>query len=143
LHRCRPLKNDGKEAERGFVSYWTGRGHIQRLRDKKDLMAINGGRLVADFKKPSDFLISAPGVPLHYAEVKSCSGATSFPFSQIEDGQSSAAQQEYLKGSQSYIFYIFSYAKGQWYTMNCAQYAHQLKTGRRSIKFEELTPWVR
>ena len=137
------MKNDGKEAERSFVAYWTAQGHIERLRDRKDLIALNGGRTLLDFKKPSDYLVSGPDVPLHYAEVKSCSGATSFPFGQIEDGQSAAAQKEYLKGSQSYIFYIFSYAKGRWYTMNCAQYCHQLKMGRRSIKFEELTPWVK
>lgn len=137
------MKNDGKEAERGFVAYWTARGHIQRLRDRKDLIALNGGKLIADFKKPSDFLVSAPDVPLHYAEVKSTVHKTTFPFSQIEDGQSSAAQQEYLKGSRSYIFYIFSYALGKWFKMPCDLYCHQLKMGRRSIKFEDLEPWLK
>jgi hypothetical protein len=137
------VKNDGKEAERSFVAYWTTRGHIQRLRDRKDLMAINAGARINDFKKPSDFLVSAPDVPLHYAEVKSTWHKDAFPFKQIESGQDAAAQQEYLKGHGAYTFYIFSYTLGRWYTMTCAQYAHALKTGKRSIKFEDMTPWTK
>jgi hypothetical protein len=137
------MKNDGKEAERGFVEHWTRVGHIQRLRDRKDLMAINKGIKVNDFKKPSDFLVSAPGVPLHYAEVKSTVHKTAFPFGNIEDGQSSAAQQEYLRGSCNYKFYIFSYHLGHWFIMTCERYAHELKMGRRSVKFEDLEPWTK
>lgn len=135
------MKNDGKESERSFEAYWTAVGHCQRLRDKRDLMGINGGRMVADFAKPSDFLVSARDVPLHYAEVKSTVHKTLFEFKCIQPGQSAAAQREHLKGANSYRFYIFSYQLGRWFVMTCEQYAHALKTGRRSLRFEELDPW--
>jgi hypothetical protein len=138
------VKNDGKQAERSFVDYWTARGaHVERLRDRRDLIALNGGKPVADFKKPSDFLVSAPGVPLHYAEVKSTCHATRFEFKQIEEGQARAAQLEYLRGNCAYTFYIFSYQLGRWFTMSCELYCHQLKMGRASIAFEDLTPWTK
>lgn len=135
------ITNDGKAAERSFLAYWEALGHVERIRDAKDLRGLNGGKRLIDFKKPSDFLVSAPGVPLHYAEVKSCNGTTSFPFGQIEEGQHKAALLEAARGSKAYIFYIFSYATGRWYCMPCTQYAAILKAGRRSVKFEELTPW--
>lgn len=135
------MKNDGKDAERAFEGYWSRVGHCERLRDKKDLMGLNGGKNVADFAKPSDFLVSAPGVPLHYAEVKSTVDGERFTFNKIRKAQSNAAQMEYLRGANAYIFYIFSYALGSWFSMTCEQYAHCLKTGRKSISFSELTPW--
>ena len=137
------MKNNGKEAERSFVDYWTTLGHVERLRDRADLMALNGGKPVKDFQKPSDFLVSAPGVPLHYAEVKSTWHERLFEFKHIQDGQSAAAQKEHLRGNNSYVFYIFSYHLGRWFIMSCEQYAHALKMGRRSIKFEDLSPWLK
>lgn len=137
------MKNDGKDAERAFENYWANRGHVQRFRDKRDLMGINGGRMVADFPKPSDFIVSAFDVPLHYAEVKSTTHKTLFEFKCIQNGQSAAALREYDHGSCQYNFYIFSYHLGQWFVMNCKQYAHLLTDGRRSVRFEELNPWVK
>lgn len=139
------MKNDGKEAERAFVKHWedVAKGHVQRLRDKADLMGLNKGANVADFAKPSDFLVSSPRHALHYAEVKSTNSATSFGFGKIQKGQNAAALKEDLRGQGQYIFYIFSYPLGQWFTMTCNQYATLLEAGRRSVKFEELSPWRR
>lgn len=137
------MRNDGKEAERAFEAYWKARGHCQRLRDRADLVALNNDKTIKDFKKPSDFLVSSREVPLHYAEVKSTVHKTLFEFKCIQDGQSTAAQQEYLKGHRDYTFYIFSYALGKWFIMPCDVYAHQLKMGRKSIRFEELQSWVK
>lgn len=135
-------RNDGKDAESAFEDYWNGVGHCERLRDKKDLMGINRHlKQLADFAKPSDFIVSSPTVPLHYAEVKSTVDGKSFAFGKIRPAQSSAAQKEYISGSRAYIFYIFSYALGAWFVMPCEQYAHALKMGRRSISFEDLAPW--
>lgn len=137
------MKNDGKEAERSFEKYWTTLGHCERLRDKKDLMGINGGRMVADFAKPSDFLVSARGVPMHYAEVKSTVHKTLFEFKCIQPGQSAAALKEHAQGCGAYKFYIFSYHLGRWFIMTCDDYAAVIESGRRSIRFEELMPWVK
>lgn len=135
------MANDGKQAERSFVDYWERIGHVERLRDKRDLMGLNGGRNVADFKKPSDFLVSSPTHALHYAEVKSVQSGSSFPFKNIKEGQHKAAILETARGSSSFIFYIFSYELGRWYTMSCDQYTTLVNAGRKSVKFEELTPW--
>jgi hypothetical protein len=137
------MKNDGKEAEKAFEAYWTRRGHLQRLRDARDLMALNGGQRVVDFAKPSDYLVSSRDDSLHYAEVKSTTHATTFAFKCIRDAQSAAALQEARRGDRAYIFYIFSYATGCWYIMDCLQYETVLASGRKSVKFEELTPWVK
>lgn len=134
-------KNDGKDAEAAFEDYWTKRGHCQRLRDKRDLMGINGGARVADFAKPSDFIVSSLVDPLHYAEVKSTTHKTRFSFGGIRPAQSNAALQEAARGSSSYIFYIFSYPLGSWFIMNCQEYAARAASGASSVLFEELTPW--
>jgi len=137
------MKNDGKEAERAFVEYWGRVGHIERLRDKRDLVGLNGGRNIADFKKPSDFLVSSPAIVLHFAEVKSTTSKTSFPFGNIEDGQHVAAMKSASRGDRGYMFYIFAYATSTWYMMPCWQYAEIYNSGRRSVKFEELEPWMK
>jgi penicillin-binding protein-related factor A (putative recombinase) len=135
------VKNDGKEAERAFESYWERRGHLERLRDKKDLMGLNKGTRLADFKKPADYLVSSKVDPLHYAEVKSTTDGKSFAFSKIQEGQSAAALKSAQRGDGNYYFYIFSYALSQWFVMSCHQYRTILDEGRRSVKFEELEPW--
>jgi hypothetical protein len=105
-------------------------------------MALNPGvKNISDFKKPSDFLVSSPVDPLHYAEVKSTLKGVSFPFGAIQDGQHQAAIREAKRGSHSYQFYIFSYELGQWFVMSCLQYSSLIEDGKRSIKFKDLQPW--
>jgi hypothetical protein len=135
--------NDGTEAERAFVEYWDARGHLERFRDKKDLMGLNKGKRLADFAKPSDYLVSAPNVPLHYAEVKSTTDGVRFAFGKIQPGQHVAALKEHRRGAGGYMFYIFSYPLGKWFLMSCTLYAKLVDEGRRSVKFEELSEWNR
>lgn len=135
------MQNDGKEAEVAFVKHWEKVGHIERFRDKRDLSGLNKGAQLADFAKPSDFLVSSPDHPLHYAEVKSTVNATRFDFAKIQKGQSAAALKSARRGDGRYTFYIFSYPLGRWFTMSCKAYAAALDDGNRSIKFDALTPW--
>jgi hypothetical protein len=135
--------NDGKGAESAFFNHWQAVGHIQRLRDKRDLMGINGGQRIADFAKPSDFLVSGFGVPLHYAEVKSTMNDRRFSFTDIRPAQSSAALREAAQGAQAYIFYIFSYPLGSWFLMPCVQYASAIAASQKSILFKDLNPWLK
>lgn len=137
------MKNTGKAAEAAFEAYWESVGTLQRFWDQQDLRGRNGGRPVGDFPKPADYLVSSPTVPLHYAEVKSCNGAKSFPFGSIRPSQSAAALLEYKRGQGSYIFYIFSYEHGSWFYMTCLEYNELLAANRRSVTFEELRPWVK
>lgn len=135
-------KRRGKEAEKAFLDYWQRRGyHVERIRDRSDLVGLNKGLRLADFKKPSDFLVSGPRLPLHYAEVKSTDSPDAFPFSNIEAGQSVAAKLEANHGAGAYKFYIWSSQRMKWYIMDCRQYVKVLDEGRRSVKFEELEIW--
>lgn len=136
------MKNNGKEAEVAFTKHWERIGHVERLRDKKDLMGLNKGLRIADFAKPSDFIVSSPHHPLHYAEVKSTTNPYMFSFSSIQPAQSAAALKEASRGAQAYTFYIFSYEVGKWFTMSAGRYAVLLNQGRRSVKFEELAEWI-
>lgn len=138
------MKNNGKEAETAFVKIWEDdrQGHVERLRDKKDLIGLNKGLKVADFAKPSDFMVSSASVPLHYAEVKSTTNPKLFSFSKIQPAQNAAALKEHKRGHGSYIFYIYSYEMRQWYKMSCYQYAALLDEGRRSVMFTELEEWI-
>lgn len=138
-----PSKNDGKDAERAFEAHWNAVGHCQRFYDAADLRGRNGGRAVGDFPKPSDYLVSAPGIILHFAEVKSVLDKKRFPFGCITDGQHNAAMKEARKGAGCFTFYIFSYHLSRWFYMTCAQYAAAIDAGARSIPFEELEPWVK
>jgi hypothetical protein len=135
------MKNNGKEAENAFAQHWERVGHAQRLRDKKDLMGLNKGLKMADFAKPSDFMVSSPVERLHYAEVKSTTNPTLFSFAKIQPAQSSAAIKEATRGSGDYIFYIYSYEHAQWYKMPAYKYVGFLNAGQRSVKFEELEQW--
>lgn len=135
------MKNNGKAAETAFENYWAGRGHVERLRDKKDLMGLNKGARIADFAKPSDFIVSSMMDGLHYAEVKSTVDPKRFSFKDIRPAQSAAAILEAKRGAKAYKFYIFSYYLGQWFVMDCIEYVELLEGGRRSVLFEELTQW--
>lgn len=137
------MKNDGKDAERAFVAHWESVGHCQRLRDKKDLVGLNRGAPVADFAKPSDFIVSSPTINLHFAEVKSTTDKTSFAFGKIQKGQSAAALKEARRGCGAYFFYIFSYPLGRWFLMGCKTYSQLIDSGVRSVKFKDLPEWYR
>lgn len=134
-------KNDGVAAEKAFEGYWNAVGHLERLPDKKALMGLNKGKRVADFAKPSDYLVSSPKHRLHYAEVKSTTHKTGFAFGKIQPKQSSSALKSASRGDGSFIFYIFSYETSQWYMMDATLYAQLVKQGARSVKFKDLPKW--
>lgn len=135
------MKNNGKDAEEAFLNRMRGPGVvIERLWDASDLRGLNNGRHINDFKKPSDFLITKHGL-MHYAEVKSVQSTTSFPFSNLEDGQRSAALRQAAVGGP-YVFYIFSYGLGQWFTMDATTFAAAVQAGAKSIKFSSLPKWI-
>ena len=134
-------KNNGKSAEEAFEVYWARIGHVERMPDMRDLVGLNGGRKLKDFPKPCDFLVSAPGVPLHMAEVKSTNHTSRFPFADIRPKQSSTALLSAKRGDKGYKFYIFSFYLSQWFVMTAVDYAECVSLGARSISFSDLTPW--
>ena len=133
-------KNNGKDAERAFLARLKRPGVVvERIRDQGDLRALNRGRAVADFKKPADFLVTEDGV-LSYREVKSVQSSTSFPFSNIEDGQRSAALRQAAVGGP-YFFHLFSFGLGKWFIMSAQKFRDVIDSGKSSVKFKDLPEW--
>lgn len=134
------MRNTGKPSEAAFLSRIKGPGVVvERFWDQSDLRGLNGGRAVGDYPKPSDFIVTEDG-NIHYAEVKSVQSAVSFPFSNLEDGQRSAALRQAAAGGD-YRFYLFSYGLGKWFVMSCQQLRTSLDSGVKSIKFKDLQEW--
>jgi penicillin-binding protein-related factor A (putative recombinase) len=137
------MANDGKQAEEAWLRRMKGMPQtvIERFWDARDLRGRNGGKAVADFPKPSDFLLYANGL-LRFAEVKSVQSKTSFAFANIKQKQlSTALHLAQAGGGDIYTFYIFSFGLGQWFVMSANQLRAAIDDGRASLKFEELTKW--
>lgn len=136
------MKNTGKPAEEAFLRRLKEDPTvvIERFWDQADLRGINGGRAVADFKKPADFLVTQNGV-ISYREVKSVQSSTSFPFGNIESGQRSAALRQAAVGGP-YYFHLFSYGLGKWFIMSAEKFRSVLDAGKSSVKFKELPEWL-
>ena len=135
------MKNDGKSAEAGFLARKLAKPGVvvERFWDARDLRGRNGGRAVADFPKPSDFLVTEDG-SIHYAEVKSTQNKNRFSFSQLEPAQRSACLRQAAVGGD-YRIYVFSFELGAWFLLSATQFAAKVHDGQASITFEEMKPW--
>ena len=136
------MKNDGKEAEKAFLERMKARDGvvIERFWDQSDLRGLNGGRAVGGYPKVSDFLITEDQ-QMYLAEVKSVQSSSSFPFSNIERGQKSAALRQAAVGGP-YVFFLFSYGLGEWFTMTGNKFKECLDAGKASVKFKDLEQWL-
>lgn len=131
-------ENDGTEAERAFEELIEA-DVLYRFPDQKALRGLNGGRQVGDFPKPSDYLVTKNGRTF-YAEVKSTQSHVSFGFDDIRPSQRSMALRQAAVGGD-FRFYIFSFGLGKWFVLFADQFEAVIKSGAKSIKFKELTPW--
>jgi penicillin-binding protein-related factor A (putative recombinase) len=109
---------------------------VWRNRDKKDLMGLNKGRKVGTFPLPADYTVGSKGT-LFFAEVKSTGDPKRFSYSQIEQGQRSAANISASIGTP-YFFFIHSLKLGKWFVLTAQQFADDTKAGKKSRTFEEL-----
>src|SRR3546814_19310786 len=127
-------KNDGAEAQSAFFNAMRKRPGvvIERFWDQSDLRGLNGGRAVIDYSKPADFLVTQ-NAQIEYAEVKSVQSATSFPFSNIERGQRSAALRQAMVGG-AYNFYIFSYGLGRWFRISAQFISDERRGGKQGVR---------
>lgn len=139
------MRNNGTQAQDDFEDHWKKKpgSHAWRMRDKKDINGLNGKKIgkpggIAAFAQPSDFLVTDEGV-LFFAEVKSTSDPKRFNYNQIEPAQRSAASISAACGSP-YFFFIYSIARAQWFILTAAQFVADMKAGKSSRTFEELTP---
>jgi hypothetical protein len=131
--------NDGTFAQDDFINKMTRPGrYVWRMRDKKDLMGLNRGRKVAAFALPSDFLVGEEG-KVFFAEVKSTTGDR-FDYSNVQPGQRSASGIS-AKIRAPYWFFIYSVKRGQWFRLSAEQFHEDIKTGKKSRRFDELEPF--
>jgi hypothetical protein len=131
-------KNNGDASQKEFILRMEAqpKTKVFRNRDMKDLMGINRGRRVGTFPLPADYTVARQGM-LFYAEVKSTSSTTSFPYGNIEAGQRSAAIMCAACGAP-YFFFIQRVSDGAWFQLSGAQFAADVKAGKKSRKFEDL-----
>lgn len=130
-------RNSGKGSEAIFEESVSGL--VFRLRDKADLVGLNGGKNVAAFGNPSDFLIASPA-GVFFAEVKSTTNATSFSLSCFTAAQKAAIYKLHKRGLGSlYRIYIHSLDSNTWYLMTADSFMEAMSTGKKSIKWKNLT----
>lgn len=129
--------NTGKNSEQFFMDNVSGL--VFRLRDKADLVGLNGGKNVAAFGNPSDyFLIQEDWTGL--AEVKSSVSTTSLSLSCFTPAQKAAIYKCHKRGfGDRYRIYIHSLDLDQWFLMTASDYMKQIISGKKSIKWQELT----
>ena len=136
------VSNNGKRSEKFFEENVSGL--VFRLRDKADLVGLNGGKNVAAFGNPSDnILVTTDGV--YFAEVKSTTNRTSFSLSCFTPAQKSAIYRLHKRGfGEYYRIYIHSLADDKWYLINADDFMKVIATGKKSIKWKDLnilTSW--
>ena len=134
--------NTGKPSEKLFEENVSGL--VFRLRDKADLVGLNGGKNVAAFGNPSDnILVTDSGVYL--AEVKSTTNKVSFSLSCFTPAQKAAIYKMQKRGyGRFYRIYIHSLSTNQWYLIDADIYMATLQSGKKSIKWKDLitlTSW--
>lgn len=136
------MKNNGKSSERTFEEEVNGL--VFRLRDKADMVGLNGGKNVAAFGNPSDFFLITHESG-YLAEVKSSTNATSFSLSGFTPAQKSAIYKCHKLGyGDKYRIYIHSLALNTWYLITATDYMTAITQGKKSIKWTELntlTSW--
>jgi penicillin-binding protein-related factor A (putative recombinase) len=131
------MMNTGKGSERFFEENVSGL--VFRLRDKADLVGLNGGKNVASFGNPSDFLV-ANKAGVFFVEVKSTTNKTSFSLSCFTPAQKAAIYKLHKRGLGSlYRIYIHNLDINQWYLMTADSYMSHLSTGKKSVKWKDLT----
>ncbi len=133
------MKNDGKSAEKAFVEAMElTKRWVHRFRDMKDVRGLNRGKAVAMFPCPSDFLIGG-NEGLFLAEVKSTYNTTSFSYADVRPAQRSAAANAAARGFPFY-FFVMNMNDGEWYTITATEFVEDLRAGRKSRPYKEMTP---
>lgn len=131
-------RNTGKSSEHLFEAYWGQFGknaYCHRVLDSAAVHGQTGKGLMQD--SPCDYLVTHAG-NTHYAEVKSCSSLTSFPFSQIEKGQWRTAKQVTAAGGK-YLFYVHAIEIDKWFAIPAEVI---FSTEKKSLKWEELNRYL-
>lgn len=134
--------NTGKYSEAEFENCLTNlygkKVYIHRLQDAAALHGLNG-RAVKVGTQPADYIITVSGATF-YAEVKSSSNLTSFPFSCIKAHQLAAAKRVRMAGGK-YIFFVQNMKTKKMYMLD-SQTVERVSKTRSSMLWSEMEVWT-
>lgn len=139
-----PQKNTGKNSEKIWEGMMKDRYKKQLyLHDLVDTSNIKkSGTSVFVNPAPADYFVTVNGQTF-LAEVKSCSGKTSFPFSQFTPSQNAAMLMQSNAGGEYWIF-IHRLETNEWYKIPASLILHTRRNGGKSLKWSliETRKWV-
>ena len=127
------VKNNGVASEEAFES------KIQKLYGKKCFIhqMVDSKQARNKVKSnPSDWVVTIHGITA-YAEVKSFSDKTSFPFSNFTKGQMNGMTRQTAAGGKYWIF-IHHVPTDKWYWIDSYVVLSTIDNGKKSLSLKEL-----
>lgn len=135
-------KNTGKPSENRFENalrkLYGVRVHIQEFYDAAYLHGLNKKPVKAP-EQPADRLVTLNG-QMFYAEIKSVSKGTAFPFSMIKPNQLSAAVLA-TKAGGTYLFMVHDLQTDTFYKVPASLVLSTKEAGKQSLKWEQMEVW--
>lgn len=130
------MRNTGKKSEDIFKekieAHYKKKAFLFRIPDTHD--ASRGGKVrVTLSNTPADYILTWPE-GTGYAEVKSTSGKTSFPFSSFTTGQNKAMVRQKAAGGNYWVF-IHRLETDEWFRLSGEDV---LNSSKKSITWKEL-----
>ena len=124
-------------AEFEFESWFPGKtSFVYKFEDARQVIGALQSRRVIVQGRPADYLVTTEGKTF-FAEVKSCNSEASFPLSNIQRAQWSAAIQT-VAAKGHYYFFIKREPTQQWYQVPAYVFVNGHNEGKKSFKWEEL-----
>lgn len=137
------MKNNGVASEKYFEQAmelaYGKHVFVERLPDTKSIKGLIKHGFIQG--RPSDYLVTLRG-EMFYAEVKSSSNPTSFPFSNIGKEQWRAMLRQ-IKAGGTYNFYIHNLVTDTWYLVPAEVIVATDSQGTKSLKWSEMKQWIR
>lgn len=133
-------RNSGKPSEDSFealIKSEDPNAFIFRITDSAEVR----GRAGAGWTKaqPADYVVTIRGKTF-FAEAKSSSNKTSFPFANITKEQLGYAKLQEKAGG-AYYFFLHSLSTNSWFMVPAGVIIAAIKAGKRSFKWSELKEW--
>lgn len=133
------MKNTGKPSEKIFEAFLDRLGKKAcyfRLVDASEIVGRTGKVAVSARAQPSDYMVTMNGETF-YAEVKSTSSKTSFPFSMIKPSQFAAATKVIAAGG-TYRIFIHRLDTDTWYMIPFSHVTEVMDLKKSSIPWADL-----
>lgn len=135
-------KNTGKSSEQIFENtlrkLYGSKVFIQEFYDAAYLHGLNKKPVKAP-EQPADRLVTLNG-QMFYAEIKSVSKGTSFPFGMIKPNQLRASKLALLAGG-NYLFMVHDLQSDIFYRVPASLVLSTQEAGKQSLKWSEMEVW--